>query len=104
MASSITGNYAGMASTLLSKDGALGRFMPEPKSRIGSTFQRLLKGAGSVLSTQGSAFIGIDPQYQELLTKQMEVQQQLQLVSMHSNVEKSKHESKMSAIRNMRAA
>ena len=45
---------------------------------------------------------GIDPMYIDLINKQIEAQQQMQLVSFVSNIEKSRHETQMAAIRNVR--
>jgi hypothetical protein len=78
------------------------RFIPEPQSRVASTFGQVLQAVGQVANTAGSV-VGMDPSYQSLLQKQIEMQEQLQLVTMESNIEKSKHESKMAAVRNIRA-
>lgn len=82
--------------------GGLGKFIPEPKSRVGFDFGALVRGAGSVIGQATSAVTGMDPIYSDLLQKQIEVQQQMQIVSMESNIEKSKHETQMAAIRNVR--
>lgn len=88
------------------------RIPPEPRSRSKFNFSSLLSSAVSVAarSFTGGAFGGsvgggggIDPQYMDLINKQIEMQEQMQLVSMTSNIEKSQHESKMAAIRNVRA-
>lgn len=87
---------------LSSNVDSLQRILPEPKSRLPIDFGSVLT---SVLGAVGSATgttTGIDPGYAELLNKQIETQQQMQLVSMESNVEKSKHETQMAAIRNVR--
>ena len=86
------------------RTGQLGRFIPEPKSNLGLNFRSILSGVGSVVGAGVSSVTGIDPSYQALIERQIKVQQQMQLVSMHSNIEKSKHETKMSAVRNLRAA
>ena len=84
-------------------NSALERFMPEPKSTLGLTFQGALKGALGAVSDIGSgAFAGIDSGYAALLNAQIEAQKQMQLVSMESNIEKSRHETQMAAIRNVR--
>ena len=80
----------------------LGRFMPEPRSRVANVFRAVLNGASTVLSGAASAAPQIDPGYQELINKQIEIQQQMQYVSMESNIEKSRHETQMAAIRNVR--
>jgi len=78
-------------------------YNPEPQSRVGFDFRAILDRVGGLVG-QATGMGGIDPRYHDLLTKQMEMQEQLQLVSMHSNIEKSRHESKMAAIRNVRSA
>ncbi len=84
-------------------NSALERFMPEPKNSLGLTFQGALKGALSVATDAGSGvFSGIDGGYVALLNAQIETQKQMQLVSMESNIEKSRHETQMAAIRNVR--
>lgn len=77
-----------------------GRFIPEPASRVGIDFRSALSAASSVVS--GGTFPGIDGDYAELLNKQIEMQQQMQLVTMQSNIEKSRHETQMAPVRNIR--
>ena len=80
----------------------LGRFIPEPRSSAGLNFRNILSRVGAAVTGGASNLIGIDPAYRDLLMKQIEIQQQMQLVSMTSNIEKSKHETEMAAIRNIR--
>lgn len=89
------------ASRPVSYDAAasLQRFQPEPRSRLSIDFGSVLSG---VVSAAGATFAGIDPGYVALLNRQIETQQQMQLVSMESNIEKSRHETQMAAIRNVR--
>lgn len=84
--------------------GNLARFIPEPKSNLGAAFGTALSAVGSLMTKSGSSIVGIDPTYADLINTQIEVQQQMQLVSMYSNIEKSKHETEMAAIRNIRAS
>lgn len=81
--------------------GNLGRFIPTPKSSV-SGFGKVLRTAGDALKSVSSTMVGIDPEYRSLIEKQIEVQTQMQLVSMESNIEKSKHETQMAPIRNIR--
>lgn len=81
----------------------LGRFSPEPVSRNGGSFNAVLRGLDAAVSGAGSVVGGgMDPQYAALLAAQIETQQQMQLVSFESNIEKSKHETQMAAVRNIR--
>lgn len=84
------------AGARLLTDG-LAQFIPEPQSSA-AIWKRALQGVASTLS--GAA--GLSPEYQDLLQQQIEIQQQMQLVTLESNLEKSRHETQMAAIRNMR--
>lgn len=88
-------NLYGVGSAL----GSLARFSPEPRSRSG--FQNAMRGIGDAFGTMTSIG-GIDPLYVQLINEQIRVQQQMQLVSFQSNIEKSKHETQMAAVRNLR--
>jgi len=81
---------------------SLERFKPEPKSRLGLSFGDVVQGATKVASDALGFIPGLDSSYTSLLNKQIETQQQMQMVSMESNIEKSKHETQMAAIRNVR--
>ncbi len=83
--------------------GAL-RFAPEPKTGMSRGFRSALDAAENVVSAGASVLLGLDPKYEALLQKQLHVQEQMQLISLRSNIEKSKHDSKMAAIRNIRVA
>lgn len=85
-------------------DNRMDRFIPEPKNTLGLNFGSMLSSVAGALTGGTGALSGMDPSYVALLNKQIEAQVQMQLVSMESNIEKSKHETKMSAIRNLRAA
>lgn len=99
--STITGSsILGMASS----STAIERLLPEPKSRLSIDFRSVLNGVLGAVSGTASSVTGIDQGYVQLLNKQIETQQQMQLVTMESNVEKSRHETLMSAIRNVRVA
>ena len=80
------------------------RFIPEPKTGLSRSFHSALGLARKAVSAGASIVMGIDPKYEALIQKQMQVQEQMQMVSMRSNIEKSTHDSKMAAIRNIRAA
>ncbi|MCB0320099.1 MAG: hypothetical protein KDD60_04180 [Bdellovibrionales bacterium] len=89
----LTGNSSGLV-----------RIPPEPRSRIGFDFSSILQGISGLASAAiGTQTGGIQPQYLALINKQIEMQEQMQLVSLTSNIEKSRHESRMAAVRNVRA-
>jgi hypothetical protein len=77
----------------------LQRFSPEPKSNMGTAFEAI---ASTVTTAASTMLPGIDAGSAALLSAQIEAQKQMQIVSMHSNVEKSKHETMMNPIRNTR--
>lgn len=81
------------------------RMPPQPGNRLGVNFRSILSGVATMMGGgSGAAISGtLDPTYASLLSQQITMQQQMQLVSLHSNIEKSRHESKMAAIRNVRA-
>jgi hypothetical protein len=82
--------------------GGMNRFGPEPRS---SSFMNAMKGIGSAIGSGGATAAGmggIDSEYAALIAQQLETQKQMQLVSFISNNEKSKHETQMAAIRNIR--
>lgn len=91
--------------------GQAARFIAEPATKSGLSFSSILSGAGGVVARVAGAFLGgstggavpgLEPQYQQLLQEQIYQQTQLQLMSFQSNVEKSKHEIAMTALRNIR--
>ena len=80
---------------------ALVRFAPQPKSFGNIDFQALLATLGSVTgAVTGEG--GLSSEYQTLLQEQLEVQRQMFLMSLYSNLEKSRHETQMAAVRNVR--
>ena len=88
--------------TTITSSGSLTRFSPEPKSSLPFSFSSILSGVGSLLSKAGGAFPGLGSNYSDLIQLQMHVQEQMMLMSTYSNIEKSKHETQMAAVRNIR--
>lgn len=80
--------------------GGLARFIPEPRSNL--SFKSVMQSIGGMLTGGVANMAGLDNNYQELLLLQMQSQQEMQTVSMISNIEKSKHETQMAAVRNIR--
>lgn len=82
---------------------SLGRYLAQPRNRLGTTFQKVMDVAGAVVSkTAGIA--GVDGDYASLLQQQIELQHQMMQVTMISNVERTRHETSMASVRNMRVA
>lgn len=79
------------------------------------TGNNLLADIGNIIRKAGGLIGGALPEsiggvstemfgdFKELMELQLQVQMEMQTISMVSNIEKSKHESKMAAIRNIRA-
>lgn len=87
--------------------GKIARFIPEPTNRSGLSFSSILERAGSIASqvagvATGGQFPGLDSQYVTILQEQIRTQVQMQLMTMYSNTEKSRHETSMTALRNIR--
>lgn len=53
-------------------------------------------------SLTGGGVVDISPQYEALMERQMELNQQMTEISMRSNLEKARHDARMAVIRNMR--
>lgn len=77
--------------------GDYARFIPEPKSGL-DTFQSVARA----VSTIAGGLVGIDPEYRSLIEKQLQLQEQMQRVSMESNLARTEHETEMTPIRNLR--
>ena len=81
---------------------SIGRFIPEPQSNLGTVFRSMLSSVLSSLGDASASFSAVNPEYQLLLQQQIELQRQMQLVSLYSNLEKSKHDTAMAPIRNIK--
>ena len=86
----------------LTSSGSLTRISPEPKSGLPLSFSGILSGVSSLLSSASGAFPGLNSDYAALIQIQLETQKQMMLMSTYSNIEKSKHETQMAAVRNIR--
>ena len=88
--------------------GRLTHYLPEPKSSVGGTFQSIVRQVASSVASVGTGGMvdlgSLGTDFQELLVQQMEAQRQMMSLSMLSNVERTKHETKMAAVRNLRVA
>lgn len=84
-------------------------YLPEPSNTGIGMFNDVMSAVTSaaaagarVFSTTGGGMPAVSESFHELLSMQIEAQKQMQSTSMQSNIERSKHETKMAAIRNMR--
>ena len=77
------------------------QYLPEPKLSTRQVFDGIFSTISKVASVGGvpSAATG---DFASLINQQIEAQKELQSTTMVSNIERSKHETKMSAIRNIR--
>lgn len=67
------------------------RYAPEPVANF-----------ASALTGSSTSAVDISPEYRELLEQQMQTQAELQQVSLYSNLQRSQHETRMAAVRNIR--
>jgi hypothetical protein len=82
-------------------------YLPEPRNRLGAMLGGGFKNALSTalgIATQavGVGGAGLTSENAILIQEQMRQQEQMQQVSMISNIERSKHEMAMTPIRNIR--
>lgn len=84
-------------------DSNLLRALPEPRNSLASWSGSLLSTGASLASSlvPGGDVLGMN-NLTDLLNMQIQIQRQMQVISMASNIEKSRHETEMAPIRNMR--
>lgn len=79
------------------------QYLPEPSTTGMGMFRDVLQSvsgyAGDIASVASGVNVG---GFDQLIAAQIQAQLEMQQVSLVSNVEKSRHESKMAAIRNIR--
>lgn len=85
-------------SAIKSLGQATARYLPEPVASGVSFASSLLQGGVS----GSSQTVDISANYQALIEKQIQVQLEQQQVSFTSNIERSQHESRMAAVRNLK--
>ena len=91
------------ASNVNNAISALGRFTAQPNHRLGNTFSKALDIAGAAVG-KAASIAGVDGDYSAILQQQMEMQRQMMTVSMISNTERTRHETNMVGVRNMRVS
>ena len=67
------------------------RYAPEPVANF-----------ASALTGSSTSQVDISPEYRDLIEQQIQTQAELQQVSLYSNLERSQHETRMAAVRNIR--
>ena len=67
------------------------RYAPEPVANF-----------ASALTGNNNSLVDVSPEYRDLIQQQIETQAELQQVSLYSNLERSQHETRMAAVRNIR--
>ncbi len=93
----------GLSGGLGSITSAAAKYLPEPATSGVGAFKDVMNVVGDVGSSVISGLSGaIGGDFAGLIQAQMEAQTEMQTVSMVSNIEKSKHESRMAAVRNIR--
>ena len=81
----------------------IAQYLPEPATQGVNIFNDLMSAVSNIAGGEvGGVPSMLGGDFLDLLKLQIQTQIELQSVSMVSNVEKSKHESKMAAIRNIR--
>ena len=84
---------------------SLDRIPPKPPTSVG--FSAAMGWVKNMLgsfadTTTGLTGSGLNGDYSSLLAAQMQMQKEMMVVSMISNVEKSRHETQMAPVRNIR--
>lgn len=80
------------------------RYAPEPRSTVGKLFQAATTTVANVATAAltGNPMLDSAADFQQLIQTQIQVQRDMQLYTMISNLERSKHETEMAPVRNMR--
>lgn len=84
------------------------RFSAEPKNGLGDMFGKMVNGALGIASNGLGGLTGLGEvsdltNYAGLMQAQLRAQQEMQVVNFFSNTEKSKHETAMAPIRNIKS-
>ena len=79
-----------------------GTQLPEPSQTGMGMLQDVAERAVSKAFEIGGVPLGATGSFSELIQAQIQSQMEMQTTSLVSNIERSKHESKMAAIRNIR--
>ncbi|MFN8389853.1 MAG: hypothetical protein U0136_06155 [Bdellovibrionota bacterium] len=77
-------------------------YLPEPSSTGLGVFRDVMDIARAAAGEVGGVSLDATGSFAELIQAQIQAQMEMQTTSLISNLERSKHESKMAAIRNIR--
>ena len=99
-----------MVNQITPSSTAAGSYLPEPAVAATGAFQDFMDIARDVVSgvferlpaVIGEVPTGATGSFAELINAQLQAQIEMQTTTLVSNIERSKHESKMAAIRNIR--
>jgi flagellar basal body rod protein FlgB len=88
---------ADVGQALWSAAKGVARYMPEPIAQT-------IGFADSLSGAKNGNTVEISGEYKDLLERQLETQMELQQVTFSSNIERSQHEARMAAVRNIRVS
>lgn len=87
---------------LASVSSGAASYLPEPATTGTGVFKDVISAVKNVAREVGGVSLESSGSFAELIQAQIDAQMEMQTTSMISNIERSKHESKMAAIRNVR--
>ncbi len=82
------------------------RYLPEPATSGVGLFKDVMDTVGTVgQAALGTAVPGLSDfgSFEEMLALQLDAQKEMQTITMVSNIERNKHETKMTPLRNIRS-
>lgn len=92
-----------ISDTTTIKGDIVDRFQPEPKISGGNFFNTALQLLGGGLGAVASDGLGlVSSENAALIQLQLQTQKEMMYTSMVSNIEKSRHETQMAPVRNIR--
>lgn len=77
-------------------------YLPEPSSTGVGVFSDVVGAVQSIAGEVGGVSLNATGSFAELIQAQLQAQMEMQTTSMVSNIERSKHETKMTPVRNIR--
>ena len=77
-------------------------YMPEPSSTGVGVFADVVGAVSNIAGEVGGVSLNATGSFADLIQAQIQAQMEMQTTSMVSNIERSKHETKMTPVRNIR--